>query len=62
MCVESRAVVDLGHGLHDADDQVLHEEVAVLELLHAMLDPFHSLSDSVLVQAKHVDLAFDDAA
>ena len=62
VCVESRAVVDLGHGLHDAHNQVLYEEVTVLLFLHAMLDPFHTLADSVFVEAEHVYLAFDDTA
>ena len=62
MRIESRAVVNLRHSPHNADNQVLHEEVAVLLLLHAMLDPFYALADPVLVKAEHVYLPFDDTA
>ena len=60
--IESRTVVDLGHIPHNAEDEVLDKEVSMFLYGLAMLDPFHSLPQSIFVQTKDIDLALNDAA
>jgi hypothetical protein len=54
-------IVYLGHRLHDAGNEVLHEEVTMLGLQLAVLNPLHPLSDTVFVQSKHKYLALHNA-
>ena len=57
--VKSRAVVDLRDILHDAHNDVLHEKISMLGNFMTVLDPFYLLSNSVLVQTKYENLAFN---
>ncbi|KAH0356768.1 AMP-binding protein, partial [Aureobasidium melanogenum] len=62
MCIECRTIEDFRYSLHNARNQVLDEEVSMLMLLNAVFDPLYSLSDAVLVESKHIHLAFDNTS
>jgi hypothetical protein len=48
---QSLPVVDFQHILHDADDQMLHKEIAMFRFSYPIINPFHPLSYSILIQA-----------